>query len=386
MTSTQVPTVDLAPGMPSRVVVISATDITEGGRSLEGQTVTFALSDSLDVTAFGDVIAKTQATVTLDSAGGGTIRLPVYDENVKTWCGQDWAILVSTSWGSRKAIRVTAGTVPVALSALPNIRPLSRREQQWAITGVSLNVTTGTDPGVSSGTATLNGGVLGLNLVLPPTGPHTHGQIENGNGYWSMTAEGGVQLVAGGTEKFAISPAGVVTAGTFPSLTGYGSPQGVVYAGEGAIYTETAVPTSDYFKRIQWVKKTGSFTAAGWDVIHGFLERDIRSLASNVNADATIRLAIKDGWTGIRVDNLKPQTSGTAVEIFPSSGPLANYAPVATFQDIVTYGSLGATRTVQMNSAGRFAIFQASASDVLSGTLWWPRARDLPTAWIGGTA
>lgn len=225
MTSNQVPAVDLAPGMPSRVVVISATDITEGGLSLAGQTVTFALSDSLDVTAFGDVIAKTQATVTLDSAGGGSIRLPVYDADVKTWCGQDWAILVSTSWGSRKAIRVTAGTSGIALSALPNIRPLTRREQQWAITGVSLNVTTGTVAGEASGTATLAGGILALNLKLPPTGPHEHGQIENGAGRWSMTAAGGAQLVAGGTEVWAIGEDGVLDTGTVPATHISGLPE-----------------------------------------------------------------------------------------------------------------------------------------------------------------
>ncbi|WP_170931833.1 hypothetical protein [Brachybacterium massiliense] len=36
MTSTIVPPVDLAPGMPSRVVTISATDVTEGGQSMAG--------------------------------------------------------------------------------------------------------------------------------------------------------------------------------------------------------------------------------------------------------------------------------------------------------------------------------------------------------------
>lgn len=167
MTSTIVPPVDLAPGMPSRVVTISATDITEGGQSMSGQKVHFALSDSLDVTSGGDVIAKTSATVTLDSNGDGRIRLPVYDENVRTWCGKEWAVLVSASWGSQKAIRVPAGTSTIALSALPNVRPLRGRELQWAVTGAGITVVEGAQWGAS---ATLDGGVLRFVLTVPPGG------------------------------------------------------------------------------------------------------------------------------------------------------------------------------------------------------------------------
>ena len=167
MTSTIVPPVDLAPGMPSRVVTISATDVTEGGTSLEGQMVRFALSDTLDVTSGGDVIAKTQAEVVLDSSGEGSIRLPVYSESVKTWCGKDWAILVTTTWGSQKAIRVPGGSGSVALAALPPVRPLRGRELQWAITSASVSVSIGASPG---GTATVSGGNLHLALTIPPAG------------------------------------------------------------------------------------------------------------------------------------------------------------------------------------------------------------------------
>ena len=166
MTSTIVPPVDLAPGMPSRVVTISATDVTEGGRSLEGQMVRFALSDTLDVSSGGDVIAKTQAEVVLDSNGEGSIRLPVYDEDVRTWCGDpDWAILVTATWGSQKAIRVPAGTSSIALSALPPVRPLRGREKLWAITGASVSITEGASWDAS---VTLSGGILTLNLTVPP--------------------------------------------------------------------------------------------------------------------------------------------------------------------------------------------------------------------------
>lgn len=176
MTSVIVPPVDLAPGMPSRVVTISATDVTEGGRSLEGQMLRFALSDTLDVTSGGDVIAKTQAEVVLDADGNGSIRLPVYDEDVKTWCGQDWAILVTTTWGSQKAIRVPAGTSSIALSALPPIRPLRGREKQWAVTGASVTVVEG---GNAGGSVSLNGGMLDFRLTIP-RGDWKRGGITSG--------------------------------------------------------------------------------------------------------------------------------------------------------------------------------------------------------------
>lgn len=197
MTSTQVPTVDLAPGMPSRVVTISATDITEGGRSLAGQTVTFALSDSLDVTSGGDVIAKTQATVTLDSTGNGSIRLPVYGNDVKTWCGTDWAILVSASWGSKKAIRIPTGSASVALSALPNIRPLTRREQLWAITSVTASITTGAQWDVD---VSFSGGILDFDFTVPPAGEAWAKGILGGTGpYDVFTLDKGVYTISNAT-------------------------------------------------------------------------------------------------------------------------------------------------------------------------------------------
>lgn len=166
MTSVIVPPVDLAPGMPSRVVTISATDVTEGGQSLAGQMVRFALSDTLDVTSGGDVIAKTQAEVVLDSNGEGRIRLPVYTDAVKTWCGDpDWAILVTATWGSQKAVRVPAGTSSIALSSLPPVRPLRGREKQWAVTGASVSVTEGAQWDVD---VSLSGGILDFDFTVPP--------------------------------------------------------------------------------------------------------------------------------------------------------------------------------------------------------------------------
>ncbi|MFC0673559.1 GDSL-type esterase/lipase family protein [Brachybacterium hainanense] len=168
MTSIIVPPVDLAPGLPSRVVTISATDVTEGGTSMAGATVAFALSSTLDASG-GVVVARTSALITLDAQGKGQIRLPVYDTAAsQTWCNDDnWAIIVSTSWGDRKAVRVPAGTTSIPLSSLPPVRPLRGRELQWAITGVSVSVTEGAQWDAS---VSLSGGVLDFDFIVPPGG------------------------------------------------------------------------------------------------------------------------------------------------------------------------------------------------------------------------
>lgn len=193
MTSTIIPPVDLAPGMPSRVVTISATDLTEGGQSLAGAEVTFALSDTLDVSSGGDVIAKTQATITLDEGGNGSIRLPVYDEDVRTWCGKDWAILVK-GFGSQKAIRVPAGTSTIALSALPPVRPLKGREKLWAVTGAGITIVEGSQWGAS---VELDGGVLRFVLTVPPGGTAWYKGALGSSANLDTLAEGAYVVLSG---------------------------------------------------------------------------------------------------------------------------------------------------------------------------------------------
>lgn len=164
MTSVLIPPVDLAPGMPSRVVTVLGTDITEDAAALVGKTMTFALSDTLDAPG-GVVIARSEETLAFDESSTLQIRVPVYTPNAKNWCGDDdWAVLVKTSWGDRKSIRVPAGTGNIALSDLPNVRPLRGREKQWAVTAASVTVTEG---GNAGGSVSLSGGVLDFRLTIP---------------------------------------------------------------------------------------------------------------------------------------------------------------------------------------------------------------------------
>ena len=289
MTSTIVPPVDLAPGMPSRVVTISATDVTEGGKSLEGQMVRFALSDTLDVSSGGDVIAKTQAEVVLDSNGEGRIRLPVYDENVKTWCGQDWAILVTATWGSQKAIRVPAGTSSIALSALPPVRPLRGRELQWAVTGASVSVTEGASWDID---VSLSGGILDFDFTVPPGG----------------TAWGRPPLGAS-TSLDGLERGDYIRVGSFSTAQGY------PFSGSGTVNVSTAYnDANNGFQSVHAVTADGTAQFARRKVSGSWGEwarekRPVQPLAVGDDADA-LRLETHDGTYRVASSAIADGVSG----------------------------------------------------------------------------
>src|SRR5699024_2862859 len=67
-------------------------------------------------------------------------------------------------------IRVPAGTSTINLADLPEVRPLTRREQEYAITSVGVTVTEGTQ---ASGSASLVNGNLGLKIQVPSFRPET---------------------------------------------------------------------------------------------------------------------------------------------------------------------------------------------------------------------
>ena len=176
MSSTLIPSQDLVPSVSSRVVTIDATSMLEATPDGE-HWVDFILPQDLHVAADDKIIMAGSERVTLN-AGKGSIRLPTYDPDAKTVDGSsDWVILVKKSWvgkgcnhgrgcgcGGAYAIRVPVGTSSISLADLPAVRALTPREQQYAITGVSVNVTTGSP---ASGSGSVSNGVLNLDLRIP---------------------------------------------------------------------------------------------------------------------------------------------------------------------------------------------------------------------------
>ena len=165
---TLVPSADRAPSLASRVVTIHATDVAEGAPAPD--SFVFSLRRALRVPA-DDVILRPGGVRVRLVDGRGQIRLPVYSAAVQTVDGSsDWGIVVTPSWGEEYMIRVPAGTSTISLADLPEVRPLSRYEQSYAISGVGLTVKEGTQAG---GTASYVNGLLQMNLTVPSFRPQT---------------------------------------------------------------------------------------------------------------------------------------------------------------------------------------------------------------------
>lgn len=161
--------------------------------------------------------------------------------------------------------------------------------------------------------------------------------------------------------------------------TGTGSPEGTISAPAGTLYTDTT--SSNRMLRHVWIKKTDATTATGWDIFRGTVTRNITSLCAGVTAGAVF-LEVSDGWTGVRFDGVDAG-SGT-VQLLANGGPLAPYAPTGTNRFSLANMNLALTpRVVQVESAGRLVFVAAASGDRVSGAAWWPRARALPTTWIG---
>lgn len=187
------PAVDLVPGVDSRIVTVDVTEITEGYPLGPEHWFDFALSDSLDDTSGGMIIAQTHRKLHLVN-GKTEIRLPTYDADARTPDGtRDWSILVTSSFGYCKKIRVPAGSGSISLGRLQNIEPLTGLELQYAITSVSVSVSTGFPP---SGTGSYSGGELSLDFTLPMGNDFVKGTLANGTD-WNTVTEPGMYLVSG---------------------------------------------------------------------------------------------------------------------------------------------------------------------------------------------
>lgn len=156
---------DLAPAAPSRTVLIDAYPLGEHAPGVG--TVTFTLLSDLRVLSAGQIIQASTVTVKLVD-GKGAVRLPTRSTAVTDDCGDDWVILVKKSWASQPyAIQVPTGTSDLNLGDLAPARPLTRRENLWAITAASVSVETLAPGSNASGTVSVNGGALDFRIRVP---------------------------------------------------------------------------------------------------------------------------------------------------------------------------------------------------------------------------
>lgn len=155
---------DLAPAAPSRTVLIDAYPL--GEHAPGTGTVAFTLLSDLRVLSTGQIIQASTVTVKL-ADGKGMARLPTRSTAVTDDCGDDWVIIVRKSWTTPYAIQVPAGTSDLNLGDIAPARPLTRRENLWAITAASVSVETLAPGSNASGTVNLNGGALDFRIRVP---------------------------------------------------------------------------------------------------------------------------------------------------------------------------------------------------------------------------
>ena len=155
---------DSVPSVPSRIVTISVVELDETTPATG--SVTFTLPCDLYAPADDMIIRAFSQTVQLVK-GKAQVHLPCFSDKAVDQDGSpDWAIQVTKSWHPKHPyyIRVPAGSTPISLAKVGSVRLLKGREKAYALTGVGLTIHDGTQ---ASGSATLAGGVLNIDLTIP---------------------------------------------------------------------------------------------------------------------------------------------------------------------------------------------------------------------------
>lgn len=223
------PVADLVPGVTSRIVTVDATELTEGYPLGPEHWFNFALSDSLDDTSGGKIIAETSRKLHLVN-GKTEIRLPTYDADAKTPDGtRDWTIIVTSSFGYCKKIRIPAGTGSVSLAMLPNVEPLTGLELQYAILNARVVIVEGS---VWDASVELDGGILTITFTVPP----------GATAYWRGS------ILPGGDLDTATDPGAYYVWSNVANLPAGAAGGGVVYVSETRSTSGTVSQIQQEFK------------------------------------------------------------------------------------------------------------------------------------------
>lgn len=174
MTVDLVPSTDLAPSLPSRVVTVNVLDVQEGGWAA-GQSVHFSLVGDVHVPADQRIVLGRKG-VRLDlPEGRGQVRLPVW-----TSATGEWAVKVQPSWTPHPYfVRVPAGSGSVDLSQINPLVDVPPGLKQWLLTNASVSATEGAAWGASVSVA---GGNAHFAFTFPPGGvAYGRGNVSSGS-------------------------------------------------------------------------------------------------------------------------------------------------------------------------------------------------------------
>src|SRR5699024_4955218 len=295
MTSVIVPSVDLAPSLPSRVVTVELIDVTEG-RSVAGAEIDFFLPGGLHVPADDVVVQAGKVTLTLDAAGKGRVRLPAYTDAITPL---DWVIGVKKRWAPHPYfIRVPAGSSTISLADIQAVQSLPQGVVDWMITGASVTVTEGAQWDAS---LNLVGGILQLGLTVPPGGEAFYKSVGLGADADIDTLTSGLNVVTSGSRAEALGLP-VAASGSLLTTEVWGSP-----AARTQFYIATA--TGGGPARV-FVRQQQGGVYGPWDQIRTDSDPRSPQFGGGENLFEFVDAANRQTWLGARASDGGPTEFG----------------------------------------------------------------------------
>lgn len=239
--------------------------------------------------------------------------------------------------------------------------------------GTSGKAITGTGSATMDGNLTISksGATINVNdtggvpqVILQNNGANAWAILRLGNGTFALRsydAAGYALVVNPATGKFTVSQAGAtggVELGTSgPRLmSGTGSPEGVVTAPVGSIWTDTAATTG----AIRWIKASGTGNT-GWVVEHGDTGRRDLSAESLLNSwtVAASRFSVRRMGNMVEVELLADNTSASANAVYALPSGFRPQAVTywgaanrsTTSDDAFSYSIAGSTGEISITSS-----------------------------------
>lgn len=244
MTVDLVPSTDLVPSLPSRIVTVNVTDAQEGEWASD-QSIHFRIVGDVHVAADKRIVLGHDGVRLPLPEGRGQVRLPVWTEATG-----EWAIEVAPSWTPHPYyIRVPAGTGSIDLSQINPLHPVDQAIAQWLLTNASITASEGAAWDASVSVA---GGNAHFDFTFPP----------GGTAYW----RGGTGLPSG-ADIYSLET-GVYSVWERPRATELGLPtetQGILevfrYGAAGGILRWTTRQVDAPSQ----VWQTQAFSSTSWD-------------------------------------------------------------------------------------------------------------------------
>lgn len=281
MTVIDVPALDLAPTVPSRIVYGTVLIPTED-RGPQGAWIEVAIPGEIKLPGEHTTITGRSARFPVRPDGSFEIRLPTVAAGIEP---EDWALSMRLSWRPQPfPMRVPVGTEPIWIEdcLFPELVP-GEDPSRYFLAGVQIrSVTTGPSGSPAAVAGNIKAGTLSLDFTLPrgmrgekgergPEGPYggtavTDPQVASYVNDGSSAAGSALRAMfarRSGTATFWVHPSGSDTEGDGTEANPYGTINHVISNAENLILDRSAAiniqlfPTV-YTETVRFAKNTGT--------------------------------------------------------------------------------------------------------------------------------